>query len=263
MVCLDVDFLTTLGLLVDLWRSKKYISNCQQVKFSRHTREQAGYWMLALFPTTRTPPQRLGVILDGWLTLIQLINYLTAPNCVIWSSLLASAAVPGMLSPVWCFRGFRLICEGGFDDENQIRKDCTIQFWTQGIRSAWDNSWSSGRMVLSAQTSRLKLCMNLDSMALTILSKTCELLQARYWRNADTSTLIFLSSARPTHILRYSFSQVRHTLRYILTSARGAVGRPVSQWVSTVDHLLSLQPKGEGMARWVSRKCFRTIYQGS
>jgi hypothetical protein len=31
---------------------------------------------------------------------VQLINYLTAPNCVIWSALLASAAVPGMLSPV-------------------------------------------------------------------------------------------------------------------------------------------------------------------
>jgi hypothetical protein len=31
---------------------------------------------------------------------VQLINYLTAPNCVIWSALLASAAVPGILSPV-------------------------------------------------------------------------------------------------------------------------------------------------------------------
>ncbi|KAI4126368.1 MAG: hypothetical protein LQ347_005000 [Umbilicaria vellea] len=29
-----------------------------------------------------------------------LINYLTAPNCVIWSAVLASAAVPGILNPV-------------------------------------------------------------------------------------------------------------------------------------------------------------------
>ncbi|KAH7105702.1 patatin-domain-containing protein [Auriculariales sp. MPI-PUGE-AT-0066] len=30
----------------------------------------------------------------------KLLNYLTAPDCVIWSSLLASAAVPGILNPV-------------------------------------------------------------------------------------------------------------------------------------------------------------------
>ncbi|GJJ07455.1 hypothetical protein Clacol_001657 [Clathrus columnatus] len=30
----------------------------------------------------------------------RLLNYLTAPNCVIWSALLASAAVPGILNPV-------------------------------------------------------------------------------------------------------------------------------------------------------------------
>ncbi|KIJ56666.1 hypothetical protein M422DRAFT_22815 [Sphaerobolus stellatus SS14] len=30
----------------------------------------------------------------------KLLNYLTAPNCVIWSALLASAAVPGILNPV-------------------------------------------------------------------------------------------------------------------------------------------------------------------
>lgn len=29
-----------------------------------------------------------------------LINYLTAPDCVIWSAVLASAAVPGILNPV-------------------------------------------------------------------------------------------------------------------------------------------------------------------
>ena len=31
---------------------------------------------------------------------VKLLNYITAPNCVIWSSLLASAAVPGILNPV-------------------------------------------------------------------------------------------------------------------------------------------------------------------
>lgn len=29
-----------------------------------------------------------------------LLNYLTAPDCVIWSAVLASAAVPGILNPV-------------------------------------------------------------------------------------------------------------------------------------------------------------------
>ncbi|KIS71106.1 uncharacterized protein UMAG_01017 [Mycosarcoma maydis] len=31
---------------------------------------------------------------------VKLLNYVTAPDCVIWSSLLASAAVPGILNPV-------------------------------------------------------------------------------------------------------------------------------------------------------------------
>lgn len=31
---------------------------------------------------------------------VKLLNYHTAPNCIIWSSLLASAAVPGLLNPV-------------------------------------------------------------------------------------------------------------------------------------------------------------------
>lgn len=31
---------------------------------------------------------------------VKLLNYYTAPNCIIWSSLLASAAVPGILNPV-------------------------------------------------------------------------------------------------------------------------------------------------------------------
>ncbi|SPO24854.1 related to TGL5 - triacylglycerol lipase [Ustilago trichophora] len=31
---------------------------------------------------------------------VKLLNYITAPDCVIWSSLLASAAVPGILNPV-------------------------------------------------------------------------------------------------------------------------------------------------------------------
>lgn len=31
---------------------------------------------------------------------VKLLNYHTAPNCIIWSSLLASAAVPGILNPV-------------------------------------------------------------------------------------------------------------------------------------------------------------------
>ncbi|KAN0061553.1 hypothetical protein ACQY0O_006400 [Thecaphora frezii] len=31
---------------------------------------------------------------------VKLLNYMTAPDCVIWSSLLASAAVPGILNPV-------------------------------------------------------------------------------------------------------------------------------------------------------------------
>lgn len=29
-----------------------------------------------------------------------LLNHLTAPNCVIWSAIIASAAVPGILNPV-------------------------------------------------------------------------------------------------------------------------------------------------------------------
>ena len=29
-----------------------------------------------------------------------LLNHLTAPNCIIWSAILASAAVPGILNPV-------------------------------------------------------------------------------------------------------------------------------------------------------------------
>ncbi|KAK0545350.1 hypothetical protein OC845_005136 [Tilletia horrida] len=31
---------------------------------------------------------------------VKLLNHLTAPNCIIWSALLASAAVPGLLNPV-------------------------------------------------------------------------------------------------------------------------------------------------------------------
>lgn len=30
----------------------------------------------------------------------KLLNYLTAPDCVIWSAVIASAAVPGILNPV-------------------------------------------------------------------------------------------------------------------------------------------------------------------
>jgi hypothetical protein len=29
-----------------------------------------------------------------------LLNHLTAPNCIIWSAIIASAAVPGILNPV-------------------------------------------------------------------------------------------------------------------------------------------------------------------
>lgn len=29
-----------------------------------------------------------------------LLNHLTAPNCVVWSAIIASAAVPGILNPV-------------------------------------------------------------------------------------------------------------------------------------------------------------------
>ena len=57
--------------------------------------------------------------------MVQLINYLTAPDCVIWSSLLASAAVPGILSPVTSTNS-GLTCEGCTDDEIKNRNDFTI-----------------------------------------------------------------------------------------------------------------------------------------
>ncbi|PWN47704.1 patatin-domain-containing protein [Violaceomyces palustris] len=50
---------------------------------------------------------------------VKLLNYITAPDCIIWSSLLASAAVPGILNPV-CLM--------------QKKKDGSVVPWNWGHR---------------------------------------------------------------------------------------------------------------------------------
>jgi len=91
--------------------------------------------------------------------MVQLINYLTAPDCVIWSSLLASAAVPGILPPVTS-TNTRLTCEGCFDDEIKNGNDFTVQLWPQGDDPTMlpVAKCVSGKMGLFVQTSRLRHC---------------------------------------------------------------------------------------------------------
>ena len=54
-----------------------------------------------------------------------LINYLTAPDCVVWSAVLGSAAVPGILNPVPMMmkdgQG-RLVCISDLASAPQLRE---------------------------------------------------------------------------------------------------------------------------------------------
>ncbi len=68
----------------------------------RRTRGPEGRLTSPLFRLTGTgvsAPEIIAIKAD-WCSPTILLNYLTAPNCLIWSAIIASAAVPGILNPV-------------------------------------------------------------------------------------------------------------------------------------------------------------------
>jgi len=107
---------------------------------------------------THSPPKVI-LITKEWILMGQLINYLTAPDCVIWSSLLASAAVPGILPPVPS-TDTHLTCKGCADDEIKNGIDFAVQLRPQGDDPTILHvaECVSGKMGLFARTSRLRHC---------------------------------------------------------------------------------------------------------
>ncbi|KAK7049495.1 hypothetical protein VNI00_005526 [Paramarasmius palmivorus] len=70
-----------------LWAKKATFFTLGSLTFAEAFARTGRILNISVIPADRNSPTRL-------------LNYITAPDCVIWSALLASAAVPGILNPV-------------------------------------------------------------------------------------------------------------------------------------------------------------------
>ena len=135
---------------------------------------------------------------------------------------------------------------GCFDDEDKIRKDCTVQFRTQSIKHLCNKSHRLVEGWLSSHRhSSGDIVFILGIRADCVVGKRDKCSDVDYTDSLATLISTFPLSVRRTRIFLCSFFQVDLILFNTNYSARGTVGRPVSQYFPIQEFVVLIMIAGK------------------